>query len=385
MYRTRPGELYCSAVVIDGPVSRYHGRVVSRLLSHLVKPLAADLFTVLGYDSMTQLAQLPLLDYPRTGEVFHQQLSPEATMALVKNMAFSTDSGDLERSLNVTNVHGRTLRNIMDKEQVLQLLEPGLDLYDYVLHLRVDTYLLASPPPLSQFEGMYEARGEVLWVPFGEDWSGINDKTAVLRGRGAVEVWFSRFRALITGEVLTWLPAVMRGSWCDLFRDRSQCKDSGVDGEHFNGVIPEQLMLGQLLSRGVRYGRFLGTGALFGSEGINMWGRGETVVPEFRYKWEYLMNSQIAELANRYQQDWRPARVGHIDPCFDSDEEKALCCGGGPWDFEAVTKCKLDGMFFSWDSCCRGPGSLQLAPHIPGAGEYYVQWTVSGFGIRVVQ
>ena len=87
--------------------------------------------------------------------------------------------------------------------------------YDRVLWSRLDhRWLLPHPPPLQ----LPRACG--AWVPFGEDYLGLNDRHALLE-REAAEVYLGRYQMILDGRVMRALPYLReRGHFRGVFEDR---------------------------------------------------------------------------------------------------------------------------------------------------------------------
>lgn len=102
--------------------------------------------------------------------------------------------------------------------------------YTRVVHSRMEFQWLAPHPPLSMLDP------ESVWVPRGEDWSGLNDRHAVL-SRAAAEVYMNKWQMIMDGSVMK------------LVRELSQ----GMMPRAFNS---EMLLARILRSKRVRVSRF---------------------------------------------------------------------------------------------------------------------------------
>jgi len=107
--------------------------------------------------------------------------------------------------------HGTCLRLISTQEREQR---HGLR-YDRVLWSRLDhRWLLPHPPPVQ----LPRACG--AWVPFGEDYLGLNDRHALLE-RDAAEVYLGRYQMILDGRVMRALPYLReRGQFRGVFEDR---------------------------------------------------------------------------------------------------------------------------------------------------------------------
>ena len=78
--------------------------------------------------------------------------------------------------------------------------------YQRVLHTRLEYAWLAAHPPLKLLDAKH------AWIPSGEDYGGgLNDRHAVLSRRDAT-IYFSRWRLIISGEILNVDPQLRSGA-----------------------------------------------------------------------------------------------------------------------------------------------------------------------------
>jgi len=231
-----------------------------------------------------------------------------------------------------------TLVNARMKSQCLDAIEAverarGCA-FRWLVYLRNDFDFFAAHPPLAAF-------GSVggVWVPSGEDYSGINDRWAVVQ-RSFAGAYFRRWEAFVDGSII---PAFT-----------SQ-----------NEIVPARVLLLNLELHGVwplHVHRFLPTAALRCVAG--------STYCHVDRRWRNILEwTDARNVATRLQRDgWRwnlttgPRPM--LPPCVASVVRR--CCGLPPRDLDVC----FDGLVSTHAYCCdRGPIlSIALSPAsaVPG-------------------
>ncbi|CAE8617079.1 unnamed protein product [Polarella glacialis] len=76
--------------------------------------------------------------------------------------------------------------------------------YRWVVYTRSDLWWKAPHPPLKLFDARGGRDQPGIFVPWGEDYHGLNDRFALMR-RSEAEVYFGRWEALVTGQARRYL------------------------------------------------------------------------------------------------------------------------------------------------------------------------------------
>ena len=85
--------------------------------------------------------------------------------------------------------------------------------YDRVVWSRLETVWLMPHPPLAQLDA------RCAWLPFGEDYRGLNDRH-VLLPRQAADVYLGRYNTLLDGTVINVSRSLSRGQFFELSEEK---------------------------------------------------------------------------------------------------------------------------------------------------------------------
>ena len=206
--RPAQGRLLHNAVCVVGGV-RDFPRSAERLRRYLFDPIGADAFVLLNYEHRYDIARatraarvLPLagLSLIPNGDIrgaFHRQASAK-TRAFVARLAREPNVGNSLQPIVGDSPGGimyqlRLLDMCLDQLQAAEALYNKT--YDWVVYVRSDTVLFGAHPPLE------ELAGGRIWVPQGNDYSGLSDRFAVIP-RTVATTYLGRWRAILNGAFM---------------------------------------------------------------------------------------------------------------------------------------------------------------------------------------